>query len=105
MRNILSTALVVLLAFGCSHAQPENEKPQKKEVQQEVSEAEKVIKALLKPLSVRGIKVKSIEPTNEVEIPGFKTFKVDLIDNRNHREIKRYIFINPQEKYLSLIHI
>jgi len=102
MRNFLSTALVVLLAFGCSHAQPENEKLQKKEVQQEVSEAEKVIKALLKPLSVRGIKVKSIEPTNEVEIPGFKTFKVDLIDNRNHREIKRYIFINPQEKYIAL---
>ena len=99
MRTFLSAALIALLASGCSQAQPE---VQKKKIQQDKSEeAEKVIKALLKPLSIRGVEVKSIEPTQEVIVPGFKTFKVDLIDNRNHRELKRYIFVNPEKKYIA----
>jgi thiol:disulfide interchange protein DsbC len=66
------------------------------------SKEEKIIRALLRPLQVRGIEVKSVKPTNEVKVPGFVTYEVDMIDKNNHREVKRYIFISPDDKYLAL---
>ncbi len=110
MRTLLSALLIALVISGCSQAeQKENTSPDKilnKNGQvsnkNSLEEAEKVIKALLNPLSTRGIKVKSVKATQEVKVPGFKTFEVDLIDNRNHRELKRYIFINTEDKYIAL---
>ncbi len=103
MRTLLSALLTVLLVSGCSQAQPEKTGIQKeKSFKDKTEEAEKVIRALLKPLSVRGIEVKSVKPTSEVKVPGFNTFKVDLIDKNNHRELKRFIFVNPENHYIAL---
>jgi len=103
MRTLLSALLIALLASGCSQAEPEKVKSQKQSTQKiKTEKPEKVIRALLKPLSVRGVEVKSIKPTSEVKVPGFETFIVDLIDKNNHRELKRYIFVNPEDKFIAL---
>lgn len=103
MKLLLSALLIALLASGCSQAKLEKVEVQKQSTQKnKTEESEKVIRTLLKPLSVRGVEVKSIKPTSEVQVPGFKTFEVDLIDNNNHRELKRYIFVNTEDNYIAL---
>ena len=94
MRTLITAVITALLLSGCSQAETHSKT--------NVSQAEKVIKAILKPLAVRGVEVKSVTPTKEVEVPGFETFKVDLVDKRNHREIRRYIFINPEKGFIAL---
>ena len=94
MRTLFAAVVTALLLSGCSQAETHPKT--------DVSQAEKVIKAILKPLTVRGVEVKNVTPTKEVKVPGFETFKVDLIDRRNHREIRRYIFINPEKGLVAL---
>ncbi len=99
MRTLITAIVAAILFSGCSQAQVQSVT---KSEEKRVDQAEKVIKALLKPLSVRGIEVKKVTPTEEVKVPGFETFKVDLIDRRNHRELNRYIFINLDKDYIAL---
>ena len=100
MRKIaLAATLLITLTFtnGCLKA--ETQRTLRKE---EVIQTEKVIKALLKPLSTRGVEVKSVRPSEKVKVPGFETFEVDLVDKGHHKELKRFIFINPKEKLIAL---
>ena len=97
MKSLTAAILTALFLTGCSKA--ETPKTVKKE---EITQTERAIKALLKPLSARGVEVRSVKPSEEVKIPGFETFEVDLIDRRNHRELKRFIFVNPKEKLITL---
>ena len=98
MRFLIAVTLVVSLLAGCSQAKTSGEETQKVKTEQ----TEKVIKTLLKPLSTRGVEVKSVRPVGEVKVPGFETFEVDLVDKRNYRELKRYIFVNPEKKLIAL---
>ncbi|ADU97582.1 DsbA family protein [Thermovibrio ammonificans] len=98
MRTLIASVLSLLLISSCGMA-TENTKAQP---QKSLTTEEKIIKALLNPLKVKGIEVEKIEPTEAVKVPGFKTYEVTMIDKRRHREIKRYIFMTPDGKYLTL---
>jgi thiol:disulfide interchange protein DsbC len=103
MRLLTATLLATVLLSSSSQASQEVKKSEKKSAQSvTVKSEEEIIKAILKPLSVRGIEVKEIKPTDEVKVPGFRTFEVVLLDKRNTVEIKRYVFISPDGKYLTL---
>ncbi len=98
MRFLIAAVLMVSFLTGCSQAETSGKKLQKGKPEQ----TEKVIKTLLKPLSARGVEVKAVRPVKEVKVPGFETFEVDLADKRNYRELKRYIFVNPEKKLIAL---
>ena len=98
MRFLIAAVLMVSFLTGCSQAETSGKKLQKGEPEQ----TEKVIKTLLKPLSARGVEVKAVRPVKEVKVPGFETYEVDLKDKRNYRELKRYIFVNPEKKLIAL---
>jgi thiol:disulfide interchange protein DsbC len=74
----------------------------KEESTKDYKEEERIIKAVLEPLKMRGVEIKEVKPTSEVKIPGFEAFEVVLFDKRNSREIKRYAFISPDRKYMVL---
>ena len=67
-----------------------------------LSSEEATIRAVLSPLSVRGIELKEIRPVEEIKVPGFKVFEVTLLDKANSREVKRYVFISSDGRYLAL---
>jgi len=100
MRFLITLTLISLLVGSCSKAEVKEKKAETKgEVQN--TRAEKVIKALLSPLKVRGVEVKKVEPAN-LKVPGFEAYQVTLIDKRNHREVKKYIFLSKEGNYLTL---
>jgi len=104
MRLLTATVLVSFLLASCSQAsQSDSEKNETVRVETgNLQKEEAIIKALLQPLRVRGIEVREIKPAPEVKVPGFRAFEVTLLDKINSREIKRYIFISPDDKYLTL---
>ncbi|WP_457679597.1 DsbA family protein [Thermovibrio sp.] len=100
MRLLTAALLGALLLSSCSQAAQES--PANQIQSRDTGKEEAIIKALLKPLQIRGVEVKSVRPIQEVKVPGFRTYEVTLVDKRNSREIKRYIFISPDDKYLAL---
>ncbi|WP_456419399.1 DsbA family protein [Thermovibrio sp.] len=102
MRLLTAALLTTLLLTSCSQASQEEAKKPQKTQQVDIKKEEAIIKALLKPLKVRGIEVKEIKSAESVKVPGFRAFEVTLLDKINSKEIKRYIFISPDNKYLTL---
>ena len=101
--RLLTAALVIpILLTSCSKATQTENRTVKSKKEEIGSKEEKIIRALLEPLKVRGIEVKEVKPAEGVKVPGFKAFEVTLIDKPNSREIKRYIFLSPDDRYLTL---
>ncbi|WP_163328300.1 thioredoxin fold domain-containing protein [Desulfurobacterium thermolithotrophum] len=93
------TAFLALSFFcSCSAAQEKELKSEKKEIQKE----EATIKAILKPLATKGIEVKEIKELKDSPVEGLRTFEVTLIDKRNNRVIKKYLWLSKDDKYLVL---
>jgi len=104
MRLLTAAILIPLLLTSCSKAS-QNEINEAGSENKEVSSTQKeeaIIRALLEPLKVRGVEVKEIKPAEKEKVPGFKAFEVTLIDKLNSKEIKRYIFLSPDNRYLTL---
>lgn len=102
MRLLTAALLTTLLLTSCSKASQEEVKKPQKTQQADIKKEEAIIEALLKPLKVRGVEVKEVKPAESVKVPGFRAFEVTLLDKINSREIKRYIFISPDNRYLTL---
>jgi thiol:disulfide interchange protein DsbC len=102
MRLLTAALLTTLLLTSCSKASQEEVKKPQKTQQADIKKEEAIIEALLKPLKVRGVEVKEVKPAESVKVPGFRVFEVTLLDKINSREIKRYIFISPDNRYLTL---
>jgi len=102
MRLLTAAVLAILLNSSCSQASQEETAAARKEQSASVEKEKAIIEAILKPLKARGIEVKEIKPAPEVKVPGFRTFEVTLIDRPNSREVKRYFFISPDNRYISL---
>ncbi|WP_456455470.1 DsbA family protein [Thermovibrio sp.] len=96
MKNLITIFLLSFLVSSCSMAS-QDVKPQK-----DLQKEEFLVKALLSPLSSRGVVVKEVKPVPSIKVPGFNTLEVELLDKRNGREIKKYIFVSPDGKYLAL---
>jgi len=105
MKRLLTATTAALLLFSCSQATQESavqEKSSKSQETRQVSkEEEAIIKALLKPLEARGIEVKEIRVSSEVKIPGFKTYEVAIVDRKNQREVKRFVFLSEDGRFLT----
>ncbi len=102
MRLLTAALLATLLTVSCSQASQTQTLKKQKIEQKGTEKEEAIISSLLKPLKVRGIEVKEIKPAENVKVPGFRAFEVTLVDKVNSREVKRYIFISPDNKYLTL---
>ena len=95
MKRLILIPLTLFLVGGCSKANVEKNK-------QSFNAQEKVIKNLLSPLKARGVEIEKIQPAKGVKVPGFTTYEVTLRDNREHREIKKYVFLSNEGNYLAL---
>lgn len=93
MKRFFLSITVLLVLTGCSSASQENNS---------IAKEKQVIVDLLKPLERKGIKIKQVKKVENPKLESFDTFIVDLEDNNLHREIRRYIFINPKNKELIL---
>jgi hypothetical protein len=58
------------------------------------------LKKIFYPLQIRSVKIEKIEPA-KVNIPGFKTYKVSLIDEFRHQRINKYVFISKEGNYIT----
>ncbi len=97
MKSLIKVLAFSLLISSCSMASQETNLKGKGFQKEEF-----LVKALLSPLSSRGVEVKEVKPVPSVKVPGFKTLEVELLDKRNGREIKKYIFVSQDDKYLAL---
>jgi thiol-disulfide isomerase/thioredoxin len=101
LRILTALILASLFVNGCSQA---NEKANRVEIKGEkidTAQDEKIIRSILSPLKVQGVEVKNVNPAN-VQVPGFKVYEVTIDDKRNHREIKKYVFLSKKGNYLAL---
>jgi thiol:disulfide interchange protein DsbC len=98
MRFLLAL-LATSLLFSCSNAQ-EKEKIENKKVS--VQEEELIIKAVLKPLSVRGVEVREVKAIKDSPVEGLRMFEVTIIDKKNNRMVRKYIWMSEDGKYLVL---
>ena len=100
MKSVLALALSVFLLAGCSEAKKvsnEGSVPA-----QQILEDKELIKGILKPLSRRNVEVKRVELVKGLNVPGFVTFKVTLLDKDRNVEIKKYIWMSRDGNYLVL---
>ncbi|SMO42990.1 thiol:disulfide interchange protein DsbC [Balnearium lithotrophicum] len=101
MRILTALLLVSMFISGCSQANENVNKTEIKKEKKNVTQDEKIIRSILSPLKVQGVEVKKVEPA-EVKVPGFKVYEVTIDDKRNHREIKKYVFLSKKGNYLAL---
>jgi thiol:disulfide interchange protein DsbC len=97
--KFLLALLTTSLLFSCSNA---GEKGKIETRKVSVQEEESVIKAVLNPLSVRGVEVKEVKAIKDSPVKGLRTFEVTLIDKRNSRMVKKYIWMSEDGRYLAL---
>jgi thiol:disulfide interchange protein DsbC len=97
--KFLLALLTTSLLFSCSNAQ-EKEKVETKKVS--IQEEESVIKAVLKPLSVRGVEIKEVKAIKDSPVEDLRMFEVTLIDKKNNRIVRKYIWMSEDGKYLAL---
>jgi thiol-disulfide isomerase/thioredoxin len=95
MKRLFLLPLIALLVGSCSEANVESSN-----VTPEIQK--KVIRGLLSPLKSRGVELEKVQPVKEVKIPGFTTYEVTLKDNREHREVKKYVFVSNEGNYIAL---
>lgn len=98
MRFLLAL-LATSLLFSCSNAQ-EKEKIENRKMS--VQEEELIIRAVLKPLSVRGVEVKEVKAIKDSPVEGLRMFEVTIIDKKNNRMVRKYIWMSEDGKYLAL---
>ncbi len=101
MRVFLTAAALTFLVASCSQAEKAKKTVVKKEVSSEIVKDENLIEAVLKPLSKRNVVVKEIKKV-DLNVPGFFTFEVTLLDKSRNVEINKYIWISEDGKYLVL---
>jgi len=98
MRFLLAL-LATSFLFSCSNAQ-EKEKIENRKMS--VQEEELIIRAVLKPLSVRGVEVKEVKAIKDSPVEGLRMFEVTIVDKRNNRMVRKYIWMSEDGKYLVL---
>jgi len=91
--------LATSLLFSCSNAQ-EKEKIENRKMG--VQEEELIIRAVLKPLSVRGVEVKEVKAIKDSPVEGLRMFEVTIVDKKNNRLVRKYIWMSEDGKYLAL---
>lgn len=101
MRILLSVAILTFLLASCSQAEKTKETSVKNQVSSDILKDENLIKAVLKPLSRKNVVVKQVKKVN-LDVPGFFTFEVTLLDKGRNVEINKYIWISRDGKYLVL---